>query len=755
MATLTVCLLIALHLLGVAKACKARNLSIPRKVINDQQCYVLENDKAIFGFSAESLELVCIEDKALGISYIQPNGGSLFALTLECKNASDSNTPITSNMAHQRAAEYHRTSKDAKLILHFVDCRPQNSDVGVDVTISVALGSHDSVASWQISITPKKPIAVAALVFPLISGIGTSASRIPANEYIAVPYYGGTRRNDPRHNLVCNDSWTNYPGGGMTIQMLSYSDGVGKGSLYLASYDQNGYVKAFSCEPDTTGNSFHWSITHYTETPLMNGTWSVPYAVMCGPITGDWYDAAKRYREWARTNPNWQPLSISKKPYSKWFRNTAIWNSGIYGLPNCSVDWLTRFARRTGVTTAYHWYCWQHDRRHDTNYPAYFPAQPGFRETVKQLDRNSVYSVPYLNMQLFETQLLMWKRLNAQAWALRDAKGEVVPYTALWDTPAGDPKYPGEVHKTVPMCRGSVKWQDFAVNMYVKSIRDYEVDGVYLDELVTQPTLCYAKAHGHAHIGGNYHAEGTRKIIQRIRDEACKKDLAIFGEHHHEYYVGSIDGFLTGHSDIYDPPYGLPMFQSIMKDFTIEIGVFMTAEESRRMSTFAGKMGFCFVRGRQLGWFGRHNVDMLDPVCEKQLEFMTTLAKFRMANLDFLMYGEFLRPVSSDLVPMHTDTWESMLWNQPKSIPVPDVFIQPYRSPKGDIGIVMVNVTDHAIKLTLPINHADWKLPRGRELFSSQYEEGRWSAKRVINPSAPLEIAVEAYQPKLLRLQSV
>lgn len=722
--------------------------------IHSINCIALENNQAGYFFNAATLDLVDIRDKLQNISYIQEPGQGVFTIGVpfasQASYLTDQPRLITSKSAGKKHSELLTTSNGRKLILHYDGCELNENGSSMNVTVTLTLAKNESVARWNLKLDSAQPVVLGETHFPIISGIGTSVKNQHEKEYIAVPYYGGTKCENPRAKLIANQGWTNYPGGGMTIQMLTYCDGIGKGSLYLSSYDAEGYRKTFTCEPRLSGKAFSWYIMHYPEQSDAVSSWSMPYPVACGPIQGDWYNAAKLYREWALSNPQWKPLTKSTDPYSKWFRDTMVWNSGIYGLPNCSVEWFHRFTERLGETNAYHWYAWWKNPRHDHDYPNYSPAAPGFIETVDKMKADGVRSVPYMNIQLFETQLPLWKEIKAEDWVCRDIKGEMIH--SYWDVPADAPRYPGEVRKMVQMCRGSKGWQDFAVNMYKKVVAEDGVDGVYLDELVNYPNLCYAKNHGHASYGGTYHAKGTREIALRIRAESDKKDLAIFGENLSESYIGAVDGFLTGHSDVYSYENGIPIFQSVYKDCTIEIGVYMMPDESRVMASFAGKLGFNLVRGRQLGWFGRHDVDMLDPACEPQMEFLKKLAACRRANLDFLMFGEFLRPLDRTAISTHQVDWFQSLVGKSEKTIIPDVFSQPYRAPNGDFGMVLVNVTDKDTRISIPVNSKDWGLKVGGAYNRSEYQNGIWGSVNSVKLGSTLNVSIPAYETAVIRL---
>jgi hypothetical protein len=724
------------------------------QAVRGTKCISIENNQAGYYFNTATLDLVDIRDKRQGISYIQEPGQGVFSVGVpfasQASYLTDQPRLISSKSAGKKLAELLATSSGSKLILHYDGCELNENGSSMNVTVTLTLAKNESVAKWNLKIDSTQPVMLGETHFPIISGIGTSVKNKHEKEYIAVPYYGGTKRDNPRANLVCNQGWTNYPGGGMTLQLLTYCDGIGKGSLYLSSYDAEGYRKTFTCEPRLSGKAFSWYIMHYPELSDAVSSWSMPYSIACGPIQGDWYNSAKLYREWALSNPQWKPLTKSTDPYSKWFRDTMVWNSGIYGLPNCSPEWFRKFNNILGQTSAYHWYSWWKDARFDHDYPNYFPADPAFKETIQKTKLVGLRSIPYMNMHLFETQLPIWKELKAEDWVCRDVKGEMVHY--FWDIPTSNPKYPGEVKRMVQMCRGSKGWQDYAVSMYKKVVDDYDVDGIYLDELVNYPNLCYAKNHDYASYGGTYHAKGTRLIAQRIRAETGKKDLAIFGENLSEYYIGAVDGFLSGHSDVYDYENGLPIFQSVYKDCSIEMGVFMMPDESKRMTTFAGKLGYNLVRGRQLGWFGRHDVDMLDPACEQQLGFLKKLAEFRLANLDLLMYGEFLRPIDKSALPTHQDDWFSFLSGKSEKTTVPDVFSQPYRAANGDFGMVLVNVTDKETSISIPVSSKDWGLKVGGAYNRSEYKNGAWGTASPVKLGSTLDVSIPAYEAAVVRL---
>ncbi len=278
----------------------------------------------------------------------------------------------------------------------------------------------------------------------------------------------------------------------------------------------------------------------------------------------------------------------------------------------------------------------------------------------------------------------MWSEDDAQLWAsLSSRTGGFYP----------------DVNTEVCMCPGTAFRQNTLVSVINTLVQTYGVDAVYLDQLHCAPYLCYATNHGHAAVGGNYFANGYRTIIS---DAKANSDVVLTGEEASDIYADLISGQLAW-ADV--QPGSLPMFQSAIKDCTVEFGLNMMAADISSMASFAAKVGFQLVRGRQIGEFDMDQLSQLGArfprrffsrwFLRNQRNFLETAAKCRAGAQNLLLYGETLCSPDTSSAGTESVGWslypQSSSYNQVQET-IPNVMGAP-TAPNGDIGIVLVNVT--------------------------------------------------------------
>jgi len=76
-------------------------------------------------------------------------------------------------------------------------------------------------------------------------------------------------------------------------------------------------------------------------------------------------------------------------------------------------------------------------------------------------------------------------------------------------------------------------------------------------------------------------------------------------------------------------------------------------------SGYYSKVGYDFVMGEQLGWFAIrpwwYTIDEFIP----SRAYLRELALCRIATIDFLVYGQFLRPINLVIHPNPLVKWDS------------------------------------------------------------------------------------------------
>ncbi|MHB1460224.1 MAG: DUF6259 domain-containing protein [Armatimonadota bacterium] len=714
-----------------------------------RQCLVFDNGLTALYLDAHEFTLVDLVDRQQGISYVVKPGGSLFSA-----NYKSAGRTLVANgaCAKKYRTELVKSKTSSVLRLKFTGCPIGPGGLSTDAVMSITLKDNDPLLRFGLELKNFKKAMVREIAFPTLTGLGSSLSGSDATDYMVAPGY--PTFHHPRStfdsvvpNLAIDASSTEYPGG-MSMQMLSYSDGLGRGGLYLAAEDASYSRKYFESRAMPRHGSFMMKLVHYPDGKPSQTKRVLPYQVAFGPVQGDWYDAGKIYRKQLLAQGKIKPIA-HRHDIPDWFLNTHVWYQGQDALNG--YDHMAALSKRlTDIRTAlgmpygFHLYLWWKGSTMATGFPDYFPAIPGFGDAVTGLRAKGVELMPYIDMEMFDTTISMWKAENAQKWASRSADGKLNPvYT--------------EMRPNVNMCESTAYWQDKMVACMKQLVQTYGVRSIYLDELYYHPPFCTAKNHAHTDIGGSYLADGFRKIIKRAKAECGIKQLVLTGEHSGETYADLVAGGLSWASVFTDI---VPIHEAVLKDCSIPFGQMMMSTDLANMDSFAAKIGFQLVGGRQLGWINLDQGDLLGDPFQKQMAFLKSAAQCRASAKDFVLFGEYLRPPDTSTSGMHTVGWSLAPINvvNPETNQVvglqtiPKVMASAYRAVNGDIGIVLVNVTNTAISASVPVNEKDWGLRVGKLYESSRWADGSWSAAGLKRLEATLPATIPAYSALLIRL---
>lgn len=727
---------------------------------------ILENSHAYLKMRVADFSIQEIKDLKSGTDWIAEPGGDLFSLIgrVEGKVSSVWYLPppgltLAANDFPLRSFSRISSGEEAGWRLIYRNGRLGKGHVNVEITVTLA--EKSSLFAWNIKIENRSTVPLQQVSFPILRGLGSSRPNAVNTEYLAVPLYSGVRAASPRRRQITGPGQAEYPGSGMSIQLFTYCDGQ-NGAFYFAAHDSQNWRKTYSESPSASKCSFTESFIHYADEPYNPGTWTLPYPVMAGPITGDWYDAAKLYRKWAVSQPRWEKSLAKREELPGWFRSLPLWFQG--NLWTGDAKAMLRFADRIvamrrvlGYDFGFHWYLWQRYVAHDYNYPDYFPARPGFKEAVRRVQSEGVKVMPYLNIHLAETQLPLWKKLRLGEAAKVDPVGKYYrsygvggAFHKVQDTAdvfRGEQKG----RDMVPMCAGETVWHDLIVDTARILLEQYHVDLIYYDETYVFPGICFSKIHEHSWIGGSAHADGISAIYKAVH-ELRPERVVTTGENLGESYIDVCDALLNAHSDM--KPDSLPIFQVVYSDRTTEIGCFVNQAELSSLPVFASKLAFMLTRGRQLGWLNTDQgaFKLLEPGYKKQLELLKKYCDVRIHALPWLFEGEMLRPPEFPTVPTVKRRWE--IWpsfKQKIDYEFPVISGGMFRAPDGSLGLVLCNLTDRIQNISIPWNSRDWRIGVGTDVAQSEYRNGTWRKLKIIPLPSVISATLNPYEPLLIR----
>ncbi len=729
-------------------------VTVTRQSLNGAQVICVSNGFSSLKLDAGKFTLADIRDIHSKIGYVVEPGGSLFSVAFAKHPTNWYETPVTYTVdgsgAKKRWHKVVASGNSKALELHFDGC-PVGVDGGsADVVVTIRSTPGDPVFKWGIRVQNHSDVPLGEVRFPTFQGLGSSLKGSDRTDYMVLPVYAGKRIDSPRRKSGGSQGWTEYPGAGMSTQLMCYCDGLSRGAMYLAPEDEGGFRKALISGPMASLKSFQWHVLHYADGASVKGDWKLPYEVACGPIQGDWYDAAKVYRRWLLAQGRLKPI-YKRNNIPDWFKDLNVWFQGQdWNAPGSTDeqrmagmrDLLVGIRDRLGEPIGFHWYLW--NKGGFDLWPDYFPSKPGFKEAVKAVQDAGIPVMAYMDVQIFDLNAKkMWDDDKAEQWASRDINGNFNKCSD-WNSTAA-------TYKWLNMCISTKYWQDKVVGIAKTLADDYGVKSVYLDELHVYPYLCYAKNHPHEDIGGSFHETGYRTIVKRIRNETQNKDLALTCEHFSQTYADLLDGQLTWAAT---DPEAIPLFDSVMKDCTIGLGMQMVRSDFENMDSYVGKMGTMLVSGRQLGWINLDQSNLMGPELKPQMDFLRTSARCRREAKEFLLYGEFLRPPEISAAGTHSIKWSMHPSGtiEPVAVNIPKVLASAYKAPSGDIGLVLVNTTNTEQKLSIPVNFKDWGLKQGGSYERSEWRQASWSTSVAKKLEKTLLVTMSAYEPVVIRL---
>lgn len=697
-------------------------------------------------FDRTTLSLMEITDNQSGVQYLAQPAGSLFSITL----TPPSGSPVvcTGADAVRRRIEERSDARQRTVRLRYERCPAPGG--WLDVTIHATATQGDPIIRLGISVVNRSAVPLGICRFPLFPRLGSNRPDAAKSEYLVVPLGSGRKWAEPRSRAHAEEGYLEYPSSGCSLQMMVYCGGEDAGGLYLAAEDGSVHRKCFCTVPHPDDHAFEWRITHYPSGVKPGRAWRLPYPVALAALQRDWYEAARYYRT-AIIRRKRLPHLSRRTDIPTWFLHTHVWLQGQDEAPERDrmqrhVAYLKALRQRLDQPFGFHWYLWQKGRTHDTRYPDFFPAAPGFADAIAALRQSGVYAMPYINVELFDTMTEMWTKDQAERWASRKPDGTL--HKVIWqETPEGP--------RMVNMCPGTSYWRELMARTIARLAVDYGADAVYLDELHVYPYPCHARNHEHADIGGDYFGRGYRTMIQmanRQLHSQRREPLALTCEQFSDAYADSVAGQLAW-SDIH--PDMVPMFQSAIKDRTIEFGLMMVRPEIEHMPSFAAKMGRCFCLGRQLGWINFHQADLMKPALDQQVDMLRRLSRCRAQHMKYLVYGDFLRPPDLRSGGHHTVPWSQYPYESydPAPVQMPRVMGAAYRAPSGELGLVLCNTTDTAVTVNVPVEIADWSLTPDVPYRRTDWMDGRTGTTTSVDVTQGLRMTIPAYTPAVLELK--
>jgi hypothetical protein len=612
----------------------------------------------------------------------------------------------------------HRSTENGKAIdLQWTGFNVGPTYLNMSVEVSIEVKEESPLSYGTISIDNDTGIMIEALLFPSISGLGQISSEAD-NDFLVFPSMSGYLFQDPVHNFTQNTGWgweLYYPSGYANMQFAAYYSSEKVAGLYLASSDTQGYSKYFSFGRPENWMSF--ALTYSTPLTSSNNL-TLPYSIVIGVFSGDWYTAAQIYRNWA-INQWWcQQGAVYQRPDTPalfkrmaslitiltHLRTVNVTNDGtVSEIVKGATDYLD-------IPVMVSWWGWEKDGWYE-NYPDVFPPVDGwdfFDDEIIGIHQNNGYVLACICTDFYSTEITSWENAEEHAVMNRDGSHMIIKMT------------PPLVTTYAVMDPSTEFFQDSIYNLSLTLV-NHGVDFLWMDGFpIVTHHLCYDPSHSHLPGGGNWWFQGYREMFENIRESAkeINPDFAMSAEGMAEVYIPYFDCFndptiigispysFTNLIDTSKVEY-IPLWDTVYHDYIISYSthVFIKPQEYHSdLDFYTWGLGTNLIRGKILQvWVNRTDTFLADP---KMAEYYRRAVQSRFSYASqFLIYGQMLQPPTIDVPDFRISGAQDIPYtlNDYPPFNSPSVLSSLYQSPSGDAGYIFTNISNELVSFSIDI----------------------------------------------------
>lgn len=597
------------------------------------------------------------------------------------------------------------------------------------VIVKVSLESSEAEIRWRIRLEETGALALQAVHFPRINSLTPQAG-----ETVAVPEWMGVYSQkarsllNPEGNPHGRWEWE-YPGI-LSMQFLAWYSDQGLGVM-LSTEDAAALRKKFAVYGGE-GSALCMEAIHQPPIGQRSASfYEPPYETVISLIDGGWFSAASRYAQWGRQQYWVKESRLKNNWVNSWARDTGawVWNRGFS--QKVLVPALDLQAA-AGLPVNVFWHWW-HGCAYDAGFPEYLPPREGiepFQKALANAHSHGVHALVYMNQRLWGMTTRSWAEEGAEKYAVKNVQGAVTPevYNTFMKVPCAS------------MCMGTPFWRNKYAGLAAEAF-NLGVDGIYMDQACSSLS-CYDPSHGHPLGGGSYWMEGFRSLESDIRSR-CTGDrtITLAGEGCGEAWLPHLDLMLSLQVSLerYAAPghwNPVPLFQAVYHDCVLLYGNYSSltvppyddlwppetapreplALLDRKFATqFRLEQARSFVWGQQ-PTLANFTTELLVKR-EEEMSFFLQLAGLRHQFREFLQEGILLKPL-----PLETPSAEvplsrlSIYAGQQDAVKeykatIPLVLGSAWLSPKQDLAVAMVNISDETQSVSFQMQQTSYPIP--------------------------------------------
>ena len=621
----------------------------------------------------------------------------------------------------------------------------------LDVRVQVLL-YDDGRSEWRLELDNRsKTFGVSYVVFPKLAFKPIDPKAV--DNFWAEPYrWGRVLRPFHKEPEGCASPTSHefvYPNS-MQMSFSALYGTSGRG-LYVGLHDREGHMKRMNWEVDRERKSLLFWPRHYpADIDVPGKSYSMPYAVVLQPFQGDWYDACRIYRGWAR-----KQIWCSRGPISKrrdlpdWLKQSDIVMRTYTERPGRTISQARRNSKALadlfGGNMVTIWYNWHRPERSKSAIAdKYFhssitmqsrksPPTEGLRRALTEMRSRGISALGYVNCKIFD------QTGNPDA----DPVARVIkPFVTR--SPAGELQVYSSKCPVWDVCMATAGWQKHQADM-AEYMMGLGFRGIYFDSYGRGQRFCYATDHGHSRGGGNFLVKGARKMGEMLRRRIKKADPeGILGsEASIDYFVDLVDLKLYHFNLV---PHGQHLWPAVYHDYQLSHGRTLSAADFEKDEgrLWYMKTANLFHMGALFGRFFTSGKSMkaADHPEDVRTRFLKSLIQARRAGCDYFAFGEMMRPPRSLTNIPIVEAAGGKKGRYKVGLPVVQTSV--WKAPGGNVALALTNIGARAMEVRLKMNTLEWGCRAGETLIMRELLPEA-------NPGAPVtasgELIVEREMP--------
>ena len=591
-------------------------------------------------------------------------------------------------------------------------------ELALNVTIAVKASKTDRFSRWNITIDNRADLRIVDVQYPII----VASYDIPGERAAIRPFSAGEIYRNPMPGSMAPDwprAWQfdpengdciHYPGGTVAQFLAYYND---KAGLYVACEDTAGNIKLLAALHRDPG--IRLGIAHVGDWPS-KGTRTLEYDVVLGSFTGDWYDAAHIYREWA-LQQKWSIPLHKREDVPEWLLNSppyiTVRPQGILDagpvlpveefLPYEKLvpllDGIASRVKSAVVAVLMGW-----ERGGSWVYPNCFPPIGGDESMANftRMARERGWHVgSFCNGTRWVTSHAWngydgenyYKEHDGEQTVCRTPQGEA--WEEMWDRPW---------RGSYACCIGTKPTRDIARD-FVRRLIGWGFESMqFFDQNLGASTFpCFSTDHEHPPMPGKWMPEMMAKIIGEFHAEAVAKgETEVIHSTEQPASEYCLPLYQQCDCRVFPPGYGgsfIPLYHYLYHECLVIQGGMGGGPEPYHLpirnayNCVLGEIPGAVMTGDGT-LLNRDTFNWADwePKVgnnDHALEVIrTTTAMRRGPGRDFLVYGRMQKPTPIDDVK--TVTWEQ----KERVFRVPAVFDATWQAPDGRLGVILANWTE-------------------------------------------------------------